>query len=717
MESNIIEMQNVNKNPNSWDITMDGFYSEHIKNFLSITGIPDDGISTIFLNAAKTLSYCPNPNDENTQQKTGIVIGKVQSGKTSNFISLISLAFDNGYDITIVLGGTKKPLLKQNSDRIKEYFHDVKDTVYVLNSNENADHLNEDNIKSFMRREKKVIIVGLKSVKQITTIMKIFKNNTLSERPILIVDDEGDEYSLNTKVKQKEKSSTYSSILDLKNTLKRHCYVSVTATPQANLLISKIDELSPDFGVLVPPGKGYCGLDVFHTDNKYTINIDDIDKDKKTTIETGIPVSLKKAMAMFFVACAIQSHRTHKKNKLSMLIHISQLKKDHELEYKKVQELIKDWIRETSNKKDVSYKSVCEIMRDAYSEYGKSEIKDFPNFEEIEDEIIFAINNSHVHKINGDNTLNGEDDFYDYNIYVGGTMLGRGLTIKGLCVTYITRTAKNASNVDTVQQRARWFGYKTKYLDLCRIFAVSKILNEFMEIRDHEEDLWQTIEMTNSQGIEFKNMPRIFSLSDSLKPTRRSVAEVESYTFYSWNKQRVFQDDEDYSRSNKNILNQFREINKSRLQTVTQQSGAPFIILRDADYFSVYLELLEKFVFPDTSKLNKGILAKLYQLLKDKNLSPNIDVIWMRDGKTSRHPVNKETKIISNYFVGRNPKDLSKPANYEGDDTHFNRPNTMQLQIHMIEDKETGFVSPTLAIYLPNEIISKLTGLVVQKEA
>ena len=714
MEVNIIEMKYVNKNSNSWNIELDGFYSEHIKKFLSLTGIPDDGISTIYSNAAKTLSYCPNPKNNSIQQETGIVIGKVQSGKTSNFISLISLAFDNGYDIAIVLGGTKKPLLKQNSDRIKEYFHDVKDNVVVLNSNENADHLNEENIRGFLRREKKVIIVGLKSVKQINTIMQIFTNNTLKERPVLIIDDEGDEYSLNTKVKQKKESSTYSAILNFKNLLQRHCYVSVTATPQANLLISKIDELSPDFGVLVPPGNGYCGLDVFHSDDKYTITIPE---NEEPLIEVGIPASLKKSLAMFFVACAIQSHRTHRKDKLSMLIHISQFKKDHELEYKKVQELIKEWVLKTSDKKDVSYTSVCEIMKDAHSEYAKGNVRDFPTFEEIEDEIIFAINNSHVHKINGDNTLNGEDDFYEYNIYVGGTMLGRGLTIKGLCVTYITRTAKNASNVDTVQQRARWFGYKTKYLDLCRIFAVSKILNEFMDIRDHEEDLWQTIEMTNSQGIEFKNMPRIFSLSDTLKPTRSSVAEVESYTFYSWNKQRIFQDDEDYARSNKNILNQFRENNKSRLQTVSQHSGAPFIILRDADYFSVYSELLEKFMFPETSKLNKGILAKLYQLLKDKNLSPNIDVIWMRDGKTSRHPVNKETKIISNYFVGRNPKDLSKPANYEGDDTHFNRPNTMQLQIHMIEDKETGFVSPTLAIYLPNEIISKLTGLVVQKEA
>ena len=149
--------------------------------------------------------------------------------------------------------------------------------------------------------------------------MQIFTNNTLKERPVLIIDDEGDEYSLNTKVKQKKESSTYSAILNFKNSLQRHCYVSVTATPQANLLISKIDELSPDFGVLVPPGNGYCGLDVFHSDDKYTITIPE---NEEPLIEVGIPASLKKSLAMFFVFCFIQSHRTHRKDKLSMLIHI-----------------------------------------------------------------------------------------------------------------------------------------------------------------------------------------------------------------------------------------------------------------------------------------------------------------------------------------------------------------------------------------------------------
>ena len=706
-------MQYVDRDPNVWAISLDGMYSQHIRKYLSLTGIPEEGVSTIFSNAAKILSYCPNPNNKSVQQETGIVIGKVQSGKTSNFISLISMAFDNGYDITIVLGGTKKPLLKQNSDRIKEYFHDVKDSVYVLNSNENSDHLNEDNIKGFIRRGKKVIIVGLKSVKQITTINQIFKNNSLSEKPILIIDDEGDEYSLNTKVKQKKESSTYSAIKDLKGTLQKHCYVSVTATPQANLLIGKIDELSPDFGVLVPPGDGYCGLDVFHSDEKYTITIPE---NEEPLIDVGIPPSLKKALAMFFVACAIQSYRTRRKDRLSMLIHISQYKKDHELEYQKVNELLKEWMQKTSNKKDVSYKSVYDIMKEAHAEYSKGNILDFPCFDEIEDEIIFAVNNSHVHKINGDNTLNGEDDFYEYNVYVGGTMLGRGLTIKGLCVTYITRTGKNSSNVDTVQQRARWFGYKTKYLDLCRIFAVSKILNEFSDIRDHEEDLWQTIEMTNSQGMDFKNMPRIFSLSDKLRPTRTSVAEVESYTFYSWIKQRIFQDDDDYAQSNTKVLEKIKSDNIDKLEVVQRQVGAPFKILRDVNFFSVYHDVLKNIIFPESSKLNQGILAKLCQLMKNKGLNPKIDVIWMRDGITSKHPVKKDTKTISNYFVGRSPKDLSKPANYKGDDEEFIRSNTMQLQIHMIEDKATGFVSPTLAIYLPNEIISKLTGLVVQKE-
>lgn len=167
-------------------------------------------------------------------------------------------------------------------------------------------------------------------------------------------------------------------------------------------------------------------------------------------------------------------------------------------------------------------------------------------FDVLEDDIIEAINVYGRHKVNGDSVPKGADDIYDYNLYVGGTMLGRGLTLKGLAITYIIRTAKGASTVDTVQQRARWFGYKMKYLDLCRIFAVGKIIKEFHEIRDHEEDLWETVRQANCQGTHFKDVAHIFALSDDLKMTRSAVAKTDHYSFKFWNKQREFQNIQEY---------------------------------------------------------------------------------------------------------------------------------------------------------------------------
>ena len=78
--------------------------------------------------------------------------------------------------------------------------------------------------------------------------------------PTIIIDDEGDQATLNTKKYSKDKkkmSTIYEAVLNLKNRIKKHCFISVTATPQANILIDTLDLLSPDFGVLVYPGTGY----------------------------------------------------------------------------------------------------------------------------------------------------------------------------------------------------------------------------------------------------------------------------------------------------------------------------------------------------------------------------------------------------------------------------------------------------------------------------
>ena len=693
-----------------WAVFLDGRYMTAIQDHLLSDGIPQDGVSKIVENAAKTLSFCPDPESNKTCQKTGIVIGKVQSGKTSNFISIAALAFDNGYDLVIVLGGTKKPLVKQNRDRIREYFDATKD-VLVLDTTDFKDQLTSSKMIQFFKMGKKVIIVALKSPTQINHIVdNVFDDDQINQKPILVIDDEGDEASLNTLVKKGKKSSTYLAIEHLKNKSQKHCFLSITATPQANLLIDTLDVLSPDFGVLVDPGNGYCGLDVFHSTSTYTIRIPD---NETSLLDDGIPQSFIDAISMFFVACAIYKNRGMKPGeKISMLIHPSQLKVDHEKVFKKVESLIQKWSEQSFSKNDIAYESLRSVFKKAYEEYRNTTVNDILPYDDIEDDIIQAVNFCGRHKVNGDSVPKGADDIYDYNIYVGGTMLGRGLTLKGLAITYIIRTAKGVSTVDTVQQRARWFGYKKKYLDLCRVFAVGKIIKEFREIRDHEEDLWQTVQQANCQGTHFKDMARIFALSDDLRMTRTNVASTENYSFNFWNKQRVFQDVPEYISNNLNILSSFRQQFEHTSFIKQFGGGAPYFIIPNVDFDIVKSQILDKYCFASEEKFNQRVIDKLSVLLHRKQITPQVDVIWMRDGVTSNHII--DCGHIPNYSVGRRPEDVNQPATYLGDDKQFVKDDKMQLQVHLIHDRLTGINSPAIALYIPKTVIEKLTNLVIQ---
>lgn len=712
--NNTVKMDYHSASASSWMVDTSGYYSTAIKAFLMNDGIPETGATKILQNAAKVLRFCPNPETNEEKSLTGIVIGKVQSGKTSNFISLTALAFDNGYSHVIVFGGTKKVLVGQNSDRIREYFASCPDVI-VLNTVEHKTQLNSDTLLQFTKHGKKVIIVALKTAKQIQFIKdEVFDDQELSDKPTLIIDDEGDEASLNTLVSKGKKSSTYKAIEGLKESLRRHCFVSVTATPQANLLISSVDILSPDFGVLVDPGKGYCGLDVFHTPKSKYIRV--IPETESSLLEDGVPNSFYEALATFFVACGLFKFRGIKPgSKLSMLIHPSHKKMDHEIALQKTKKIIDNWRLQSRNKNDIAYITLRNRLVAAYERYKAETIPDAPNFELIEDFVIEAIEFFGLHKVNGDSIPNGVDAFYDYNIYVGGAMLGRGLTLKGLAITYIIRTAKGLSTADTVTQRARWFGYKSKYLDLCRVYAVEKIVKDFKDIREHEEDIWDTVRDANLQGTNFKDISRIFLLSDSLKPTRSNVAHVDSYKFKPWNFQRIFLTNEEYSMSNKNVLSEFRNAHEE--QMIKRQFGgeraAPYMIASGIPLSIVKAELTDKFIFPQGSSFNGSIIAKVANLLNKKDMDPLVDVIWMRDGITSKHDVDSDGSI-ANYFVGRRPDDYSQPAVYEGDREQFKDTEKLQLQVHMIEDKQTGRISPVLALYLPPVCIEKLTNLVIR---
>ena len=172
-----IDMSYYTPESETWAVSLDGRYMTAIQNYLEADGIPPMGVAKIVENAAKTLSYCPDPGGSDQCQKTGIVIGKVQSGKTSNFISITALAFDNGYDIVVVLGGTKKPLVTQNRDRIKEYFDATKE-VLVLDTTDFKDQLTAQKMHQFKKMGKKAakaVADAFADFMQIESPSKLFK--------------------------------------------------------------------------------------------------------------------------------------------------------------------------------------------------------------------------------------------------------------------------------------------------------------------------------------------------------------------------------------------------------------------------------------------------------------------------------------------------------------------------------------------------------------
>ena len=707
--------------PQPWSIAVDGFFRKNVEKQMLADDMSPEAIDSVFSNAVRILSHCPNPNVQEELAETGIVIGKVQSGKTSNFISVLALAFDNGYDIAIVLGGNTLDLLKQNASRITSAFNVDSEKLTVLKTNDNKSLINPSRIKEFLENGRKIIIVGLKHNKHIDQIAEIFSSSYLSDKSVLIVDDEGDQATLNTKAYRNSISKTYESVLNLKSKLKSHCFLSVTATPQANILIETFDKLSPDFGELVYPGEGYCGLQEFHGENcdKHIYEIPPVEPNLLD--DPGVPQSVYKAMAMFFVGNAIRHSRGDMGNH-AMLIHPSQKKYDHRIVETKIQTILDEWKSKAktklSGKRDISYMSLRKLLVDAYASFVADGVICVP-FENLENTILQRIKVcSPVLVCNSDENASENAKHYKTNIFVGGNLVERGITIKGLAVTYITRRAKGKSNVDNTEQRARWFGYKAHYLDVCRVFTTKDIKDDFSSILEHDEDMWASIERAQERGIPFKEMPRIFKLARSafLSLTRKNVARTENFALSEWKPQRYFMSDSQTVADNTAVISEFRQARCGDISFERHNKVQVHAVLGKQSYRVVYDELLSKLAYVDGEILNKRYFSLLDEALEKLELDPAVDIYWVRDEEHSTRKILADGSV-QQLFQGRNPN-LSSPLYYEGDRSLADKnPEHIQLQIHFVKPTnlpEIDFYAPVLALYIPDSCARELEKLVVR---
>lgn len=712
---NIIEFNRKKTTCKPWEIDITKTHIAVVKNYLLNDGISQEGVNNIIINGIKILGYCADPKTQDESKKTGIVIGKVQSGKTSNFIALIGLAFDNGYDIVVLLGGTKKNLVEQNKERMEDYFEKDPDVI-VLDAEKNMSQINTESLDNFIRIGKKIIIVTLKSAAKLDKLRtSIFENYRFKNRPTIILDDEGDEYSLNTLIAKGKKSKTYEAICNLLDKLRIRTFISVTATPQANLIINTLDILSPDFGILVYPGDGYCGLNKFHlSDNKYCVTIPD--NEKSLLEDNGVPSSYYDALSMFFVAIAIYRLRENDdRKKISMMVHPSFRVNDITNVCEKTKIILSSWKSFSLDITDISFETVKNHLLKAYNEYKNGGVE-VGSFEDVCLKAADAIQRTGIHKITGNNQLEGNDKYYDNNIYIGGQMVGRGLTIKGLVVTYIIRDTKGVSNVDTVQQRARWFGYKEDILDLCRIFATRNILDCFSEIRIHEDEMWETIENSNSNGTNFKEMKRLFVLSDKLRMTRTSVGKTEKYTFTSWKPENKFLQNENGRKHNTELLNnlktQYIECGLAKKDYTGENSL--HLIVENLNFYDVLKNDLRDYISPNDPYCNLEIFKKMCSLfIKYEQTTLLCNLVWMRNYEKSYHNIREDYKI-PNYFVGRRPENVSEElCTYKGDRKYCSD-NNITVQIHRIVNKlNNREENPVLAIHIPDCLLEKLKNIII----
>lgn len=502
-------------------------------------GISPESQATLRNEAAAVLRRCIPPTAPKGDT-TGIIMGYVQSGKTMSFTTVTTLARDNNFPIVIVIAGTSIPLFNQSEARLKadlrlnqrddrNWKHISNPTLSDRQAVENVLAEWSDSTISSEGRQT-VLITVMKHHTHLRNLNKLLKELNLNQIPVLIIDDEADQAGLNTSVKKGEQSTTYAQIVELRDRLPHHSFLQYTATPQAPLLINLIDILSPKFALVLTPGESYTGGKIFFSKGSlYADVIPDEDIPTKDKPLYGAPASLRKAIALFYlgVADAYVKSESPKGNR-SMLIHPSQKTVPH-TEYTKWVNAVREvWINtiEAGSSRS-SYQEVREEFYEAYKDLSKT-VKDLSEFDDIMAKLQRAINKTIIKEVNskqkdGTPLINWKND-YAY-ILIGGQAMDRGFTIEGLTITYMPRSA-GLGNADTVQQRARFFGYKLAYLGYCRVFIEKAALYAFRVYVEHEEDIRRRLKEYSESMKPLTDWKRAFFLDTKLRPTRANVLDL-----------------------------------------------------------------------------------------------------------------------------------------------------------------------------------------------
>jgi hypothetical protein len=540
----------------------------------SIEFAGEGALEKVIFEAQTILGRCVPPQ-EREGNDTGLVVGYVQSGKTLSFTTVIALARDNGYRLIILLAGVATNLKSQSERRLLRDLG-VEDGERAWAHFENPNTQKEDvrNIQNVLgnwrnekvppRRRRTVIVTVLKHHTRLSNLVSVLSRLDLTDVPALIIDDEADQASLNAKAafnrrtSSNAKTPTYDWITQLKGALPHHTLLQYTATPQANLLIHLADVLSPSFAELVSPGDGYVGGRDFFTLPRQLVSIIPFrELPSPTNPLNAAPSSLQRAIKFFLLGAAVHYSQDEVGNR-SMMIHPSQQTGPH-TDYKRwVETSVSTW-KDMLSQRPASpvYKACAELFKEQYEQL-RATVDALPTFESLLDVLPQVIGETRLLQVNS--TPQGERDVKwrenEYWILIGGQKLDRGFTVEGLTVTYMPRDI-GTGNADTVQQRARFFGYKRSYRGLCRVFVSQDVADALTQYVEHEEDVRSAL--VEYQGRPLMEWKRHFILTRALNATRSSVVglDIEHVSLdEGWTAPGWLYNDDDACSDNRTVFNE-----------------------------------------------------------------------------------------------------------------------------------------------------------------
>ncbi|WP_030885325.1 Z1 domain-containing protein [Streptomyces sp. NRRL F-5053] len=511
-----------------------------LKRLQEEAGWPEKAVQDLDDASTRIVSLLRHPKEREFSTR-GLVVGHVQSGKTTSFTSVMAKAADRGYKLFIVLSGIHNGLRRQTQARLVRQLVHPNPTRWSQLTGLDGDFVPVANAKSFFGGSNRTHVLCV--MKKNAPVLRKFAAwlesaaDYLKDAPALIIDDEADQATVN--------SPTINPLIRrILDTLPKSAYVGYTATPFANVLIDpSADDLYPkDFVVSLPKPEGHFGTEVLFgryaldgedpadLDDGYDMirtvpveDVADVRPSSRADVEGFTPVitpTLERALRYFWLSTAARRVRGTGNPHSTMLVHTSvntQVHNSFRRPLEQVRDMLRDRLGEPVVRDELRALWDEETARVPAEEFGSKKVP----FDELLPELTDVLDDC---RIIMDNSTS--EDRLDYEngdvvaVAVGGNTLSRGLTLEGLSVSYFVRAA---SAYDTLLQMGRWFGFRHGYEDLPRIWMTDELRNWFRHVATVEAEIRRDIDVY----LREDETPLTFAVRIRTHPSLRVTAAAK----------------------------------------------------------------------------------------------------------------------------------------------------------------------------------------------